>query len=186
MSYGIPYMRNIKINYTNELIYKTERLIDLENKFMVARGRDSQGICEDHVYTAIFKMDNQKGPIVQHRELYSVLCASLNGRGIWGRMDTCMCMTESLLCSPKTATSLLIGYACVLSHYSFAQFFATLWTIAHLAPLSMGFSEQEYCNGLSCPPPGDLPNPGIKPMCLMSPTLAGGFLTTRHHLYPNK
>ena len=34
-------MWNIKINYTNELIYKTERLIDLENKFMVARGRDS-------------------------------------------------------------------------------------------------------------------------------------------------
>ena len=38
---------------------------------------------------------------------------------------------------------------------------ATLWTIARQAPLSMGFSRQEYWNGLPCPPPGDLPNPGI-------------------------
>ena len=40
---------------------------------------------------------------------------------------------------------------------------------------SMGFSRQEYWNGLPCPPPGDLPNPGIKPVSLTSPTLAGGF-----------
>ena len=40
---------------------------------------------------------------------------------------------------------------------------ATPWTIAHQAPLSMGFSRQEYWSGLPCPPPGDLPNPGIKP-----------------------
>ena len=39
----------------------------------------------------------------------------------------------------------------------------TPWTIAHKAPLSMGFSRQEYWNGLPCPPPGDLPNPGIEP-----------------------
>ena len=41
--------------------------------------------------------------------------------------------------------------------------FVTPWTIAHQAPLSMGFSRQEYWSGLPCPPPGDLPNPGIKP-----------------------
>ena len=41
--------------------------------------------------------------------------------------------------------------------------FATLWTITHQAPLSMGFSTQEYWNGLPCSPPGTLPNPGIKP-----------------------
>ena len=48
------------------------------------------------------------------------------------------------------------------------QLFATPWTVAHQAPLSMGFSWQEYWSGLPCPPPGDLPNPGIKPK---SPTL---------------
>ena len=39
----------------------------------------------------------------------------------------------------------------------------TLWTIAHQAPLSMEFSRQEYWSGLSCPPPGDFPNPWIEP-----------------------
>ena len=41
----------------------------------------------------------------------------------------------------------------------------------------MGFSRQEYQSGLPCPPPGDLPNSGIKPALLTSPTLAGGFFT---------
>jgi len=42
----------------------------------------------------------------------------------------------------------------------------------------MGFSKQEYWSGLPCPPPGDLPEPGTKPMSLTSPALAGGFFTT--------
>ena len=49
---------------------------------------------------------------------------------------------------------------------------------AHQAPLSMGFSRQEYWSGLSCPPPGDLPNPGIQPSSSKSPALAGRFFTT--------
>ena len=48
-------------------------------------------------------------------------------------------------------------------------------TVAHQAPLSMGFPEQEYWSGLPLPPPGDLPDPGIKPV---SPALAGGFFIT--------
>ena len=55
---------------------------------------------------------------------------------------------------------------------------AMLWTVARQAPLSMGFSRQEYQSGLPCPPPGDLPNPGIEPKALPSPALAGGFFTT--------
>ena len=49
------------------------------------------------------------------------------------------------------------------------------WTVAHQAPLSMGFSRQEYWSGLPFPSPGDLPDPGIKPE---SAALAGGFFTT--------
>ena len=49
--------------------------------------------------------------------------------------------------------------ACVLSHFSLVQFFETLWTVAHQAPLSMGFSGQEDWSGLPCPPPRDLPGP---------------------------
>ena len=47
----------------------------------------------------------------------------------------------------------------------------TLWTVVLQAPLSMGFSRQEYWSGLPCILPGDLPDPGIKPMSLMSPAL---------------
>ena len=44
--------------------------------------------------------------------------------------------------------------------------FVIPWTIAHQAPLSMGFSRQEYWSGLPCPPPGNLPNPGLEPSSL--------------------
>ena len=66
----------------------------------------------------------------------------------------------------------------LLSRFSRVQLFVTLWTVARQAPLSMGSSRQEYWSGLPCPPPGDLPNPGIKPTSLESPALAGGFFTT--------
>ena len=52
---------------------------------------------------------------------------------------------------------------------------ATLWTIAHQAPLSVGFSRQEYWSELPFPSPGDLPSPGVEPM---SPALAGRVFTT--------
>ena len=51
-------------------------------------------------------------------------------------------------------------------------------TIAHQAPLSMGFSRQEYWSGVSFPPPGDLPHPGNELESPLSPELAGGFFTT--------
>ena len=54
----------------------------------------------------------------------------------------------------------------------------TPWTVAHQAPLSMGFCRQESWGGLPFPPPGDLPDPGIEPRSLASPALADGFFTT--------
>ena len=55
---------------------------------------------------------------------------------------------------------------------------ATPWTGAHQAPLSMGFPRQEYWSGLPCPSPGDLPDPGIEPVSLMTLALADMLLTT--------
>ena len=52
---------------------------------------------------------------------------------------------------------------CVLSHFSSVQLFVTSWTVALQAPLSRGFSRQEYWNGLPFPSPEDLPDPGIEP-----------------------
>ena len=54
----------------------------------------------------------------------------------------------------------------------------TPWTVALQAPLSMGFSRQEYWSGLPCPPSRDLSDSGIELVSLMSPALAGGFFTT--------
>lgn len=48
-------------------------------------------------------------------------------------------------------------YMCVLSHFSCVQLFTTPWTAACQATLSMGFSQQDYWSGLSCPAPGDCP-----------------------------
>ena len=52
------------------------------------------------------------------------------------------------------------------------------WTVAHQAPQAMDFSRQEYWSGLPFPPPGDLPNPQTEWVSLVSPALAGGFITT--------
>ena len=64
---------------------------------------------------------------------------------------------------------------------------ATPWTVAHQAPLSMGFLRQEYCSGLPCPPPGDLPDPGTEARSLTFSALAGRFFITNTawHLTPN-
>ena len=64
---------------------------------------------------------------------------------------------------------------CVFSHSVMSTYLRPPWNIAHQAPLSMGFSRQEYWSGLPFPPPGDLLDPGIKPTSLVSPELAGRF-----------
>ena len=58
---------------------------------------------------------------------------------------------------------ILMGWWSVHACFHCIQLFVTLWTVAHQAPLSMRFSRQEYWSGLPCPPPGYLPNTGIKP-----------------------
>ena len=67
---------------------------------------------------------------------------------------------------------------CVLSRFSHVQLFATVLIVACQAPMSLGLSRQEYWNGLPCPPPRNLPDPGIEPESFMSPALAGGFFST--------
>ena len=66
----------------------------------------------------------------------------------------------------------------MLSHFSQVRLFAILWTVAHQAPLSIGFSRQEFWSGLPFPSPGDLPEPRTEPASLTSPELSGRFFTT--------
>ena len=93
-------------------------------------------------------------------------------------MDACICIAESLHCSPETIPILLIGYMRVLSHFSHVRLFATTWTVARQAPLSMEFSRQESWSGLPLPPPWDLPDPGMEPTSLTCPALVGRLFTT--------
>ena len=74
--------------------------------------------------------------------------------------------------SRQTAEPQMRECGCTLSYI---RLLAIPWTIAHQAPLSMGFSRQGHWSALPFPPAGDLPNQGIGPMSLMSPPLAGGF-----------
>ena len=77
-----------------------------------------------------------------------------------------------------TSIMSLITCVCVFSHPIMSDFLWPLWTIACQAPLSMGFSRQEYWSGLPSPSPGDLSYPGIQPESLMVSALARRFFTT--------
>ena len=67
---------------------------------------------------------------------------------------------------------------CVCSVVQSCQLFATPWIVALQAPLSMGFSRQDYWSGLPSPPPGDFPSPGTEPVSPAVPVLSGRFSTT--------
>ena len=84
--------------------------------------------------------------------------------------DTAVLTTVIVLCITS-----LVAAVCVLSR---VLLFATLWTAACQAPLSVGFPRQEHWSGLPHPPPGDLPDPGIEPTSLVSLALVGRFFTT--------
>ena len=87
----------------------------------------------------------------------------------WGRKEsdtTGQLNTTTSYCISMSVRACLVAQSCL---------FVTAWTMARQAPLSMEFSRKEDWNGLPFPPPGDLPDPGIKPM---SPALAGRFFTT--------
>ena len=82
------------------------------------------------------------------------------------------------VCLVKAMVFPIVVYGCEFSSVQFSHSVvsdsATIWTVAYQAPLSMGFSRQEYWSGLPCPPP-DLPEPGIKPA---SSAVEGEFLAT--------
>ena len=71
----------------------------------------------------------------------------------------------------------VLMHVCALSH---VQLFATPWTVAHQAPLSRGFHREVYWSGLPFPSPGDLPDPEIKPVSFVSPTLQADSLPLSH------
>ena len=96
-------------------------------------------------------------------------------------ISSCVC-PSLCLCPLSRNFAFLPTFPCLdhmLSRFSLVWLFAILWTVAHQAPRSMGFSTQQYWSGLLFPIPGDLPDPGMEPTSLVSPALTGWFFTTR-------
>ena len=104
-----------------------------------------------------YKMDSCQGPTIQHMQLCSVLCGGLGGRKVWGRMDTCVCMAESLWCSPKTATISLVSYTPykikswkkILSALAECPSTTTLPCLANSSLTSQPFHAEALSNGHS-------------------------------------
>ena len=100
-----------------------------------------------------------------------------SGGSSWLRDQICIsCLTGGLyhylaggLFALVTWEAHVMDCVFVLSHFIHVHLFAIVWTIAHQAPLSMGFSRQECWSKLPCPPPGELPDPGIKSASFISP-----------------
>ena len=96
----------------------------------------------------------------------------LGERSVW----ECLHLSDYISQRRKTSTKANVC-ECMLNCFSRIRLCTVLWTVAYQAPLSMGFSRQEYWSGLACPPPRAVPNPGIELASLTSPALACGFFT---------
>ena len=113
----------------------------------------------------------------EHRRVIKILAffprAGLRGAGVQSRAAVVTPLSWNL--DPDFA-SLSLGFQVLCAQtLSRVQLFATLWTVACQTPLSMGFPRQQYWSGLPLPSPGGLPDPGMEPICLVSPALVDKF-----------
>ena len=123
---------------------------------------------------------NEKSPFSGCYLHWSYVLLALHSDPYWDKHINCplsaflisFFLYASLLCFTLTSHVPAQPLSCVGS-------FATPWTVANQAPLSMGFFRQEYWSGLPCPPSGDLPYPGMETTSPVSLALAGGFFTTK-------
>ena len=91
---------------------------------------------------------------------------------------TRICLAQHCATPSVDSCKLCLCVCMCAQSLSCVRLFATLWTVALHVLLSLGFFRQEHWSGLPCPPPGDLPNPGIEPASHYVPCIAGGFFTT--------
>ena len=106
------------------------------------------------MHTAIFEIDNQQDLRIAQGTQLSVMWQP-GWEGSLGRMDPCMCVDEPLCCSPEMIPTLVISYAAAAAAKSLQSCPTLCDPIdgSHQAPLSLGFSRQEYWSGLPFPSP---------------------------------
>ena len=118
-------------------------------------------------------LQNLKRPSLQISEALSLQLAPFCYPTSW------ILAASALLNSSAAGDSEILSFLCLNAQLlSRVWLFATPWTVAHQASLSIESSRQEYWSGLPFPPPGDLPDLGIEPMSPASPGKADGFFTT--------
>ena len=111
---------------------------------------------------------------IQGRNLYLILLVNII---LLLQVKTHSCIVK-LMC-------LVTNAMCVLSHFSCIWLFSTPWSVAHQAPLCMGFSRQECWSAQPFLPPGDLPDSGTEPKCPASPALQANSLPLSHQGSPS-
>ena len=104
-----------------------------------------------HLVTLVFIMFSYNGRRLECLKIYINMISNtfINFHEKWAQYKVC----------PQYALIVCVRISC----FSHVHHFVILWIVAHQAPLSMGFSRQEYCSGLPFPSPGDLSDPGIEP-----------------------
>ena len=133
------------------------------------------------IYIKLYNSTNSLGPEVRQRLKYDNKKVGFIKEKLINKTTSklkCSAFQKTLLRERENSYRLgkdICRRVCVLSH---VQLFATPWTVAQKAPLSMEFSRQEYWSGFPFPTPEDLPNPGIEPVSPVSPALANGFFTS--------
>ena len=132
------------------------------------RGGDSQGVWNGHVQTTVFKIDNQQGLIVQHMELYSMLCGSLDGRG---RMDTSRYMLSPF--------AVYLNYQNIVNRLLIAQSLSRVQMDCSSPGCSAhGISQARILERIAMPSSKGSSRPKDRTPVSFSPALAGGFFTT--------
>ena len=137
------------------------------NVFRAVFWLSDYGYCHLHYFCFIF----HKGDIFKISE-----------RFYWNSGHKTIPNTLSPDISANLRRCVFVFYILVLSC---VQLFMTPWTVARPAPLSMGFLKEKYWSGLPFPPPGDLPNPGIKPTFPVSPALQADSLPAKPSAKPS-
>ena len=138
----------------------------------------NMSLCSTHIVLWIWKHSVSLCPHTHHHPILKSFCFSFIVSSTDSNLEVCLFVfLIAFACWSADSFLYLLSWhlvpwlCCVLGRFHHVRLSVIPWTIAHQAPLSLGFSRQEYWSGLPCPVPDDLPHPGVECMSLTSPAL---------------